>query len=226
MDGKEEWWKDKHRARLLLPMLCQLCHQLIKTADTLLTLLSFLSLSIHIYSTFLYVHQFIYHPWHLSSCLFLSEKKVSIYRFTCCNTRRRMKNRKENRNETGQKPWMRGEKIRLEAEKGSTMYESIFTSWQWHLVNCYISPRKTPSIRDHTLHTCYTHIHYGSVPFPARWIIVPLHSEKQREACRYSQTGSRVDRVAGRQMAVNTCTKRMKSLSLKLQMRPIQNIKC
>lgn len=78
----------------------------------------------------------------------------------------------------------------------------------------------------HTLHTSYTHIHYGSVPFPERWIIVPLHSDKQREACRYSQTGSRVDRVAGRQMAVNTCTKRMKSLSLKLQMRPIQNIKC
>lgn len=37
--------KDKQRAGLLLPLQCQLHHQLVKNADTLLTSLSFLPLS-------------------------------------------------------------------------------------------------------------------------------------------------------------------------------------
>ena len=47
-DGwKEGRERDKQRADLLFPMLCQLCHQLIKTADTLLTPLSYHSVHTH-----------------------------------------------------------------------------------------------------------------------------------------------------------------------------------
>lgn len=77
-----------------------------------------------------------------------------------------------------------------------------------------ITPRRTP-------HTCYTHTHTHIMDLfahPQRWIIVP------GEACR--RTGRRVEREAGRQMAVCTHKGNMGSGRPNLKKRPIQNIKC
>lgn len=95
---------------------------------------------------------------------------------------------------------MRSEKIRRDGDKGGVYLNKLTFS---------ASQCKALGIRDHTethshthsqctTNTWYTHMHYGSVPFPERWIIVPLHSEKQRTE-RGVGLQVQVDRQEGRQ---------------------------